>query len=536
MIEMRELTTGQRAVLIAATLPMIGAGGLGAWGTYTNITAEFGRAATALGVVSAGEGVTLVLALVMVGLTMLGQAAPWPVRVGLWAAPVAAAATGVAVADNGTEAVVYGITPMAMCASAEGLGLLARRIVVYRTGVDIEAQRRNARIMRRIAYHRARAGRHPKDGVRNRSTLISWWLLRRAGEGDAELGADLIGVQRLKLTEGAGLALDDMLAAGPQAHELITAEPHEPTQPVAALDQTPVAESASRLQRAPKQQPPSEPAGPVGEQLEDFASLLGMAHAPVVYFVRNGSRVKIGVTQNLARRMRSISLRPSDVIRVEHGHTTYETLLRDRFRALRVGDTNWFELRGELTEYLGLLDEKAHGLTAGEQGENSRDEPEPEQGEPEPEHEKTALPTQPLTETPAPPADEQQVNGTGASQPQDGREPTAREQQREQEYEREPVPSASTEMRQIIELAAKLQGGQRITKSTAAPLLGVSAATAQRRLTKAHRVVELASRLKAGERLTPATAAPLLGVDEKTAEARLIEARKLNGEGTGFYA
>ncbi|MEV8546935.1 GIY-YIG nuclease family protein [Streptomyces sp. NPDC051572] len=531
MIEMRELTTGQRAVLIAATIPMMGAGGLGAWGTYTNITAEFGRAATALGVVAAGEGVTLVLALVMVGLTMLGQAAPWPVRVGLWAAPVAAAATGVVVADNGTEAVVYGITPMAMCASAEGLGLLARRIVVYRTGVDIEAQRRNARIMRRIAYHRARAGRHPKDGVRNRSTLISWWLLRRAGEGDAELGADLIGVQRLKLTEGAGLALDDMLAAGPQVHELITAEPQEPTQPVAALDQTPVAESAPRLQHAPKQQPPSEPAGPVGEPLEDFASLLlGMAHAPIVYFVRNGSRVKIGVTQNLGRRMRSISLRPSDVIRVEHGHTTYETLLRDRFRALRVGDTNWFELRGELTEYLGLLDDKAHGLTAGE---TSRDEPEPEQGEPE--HEKTASPTPPLTETPALPADEQQVNGTGASQAQDGREP-AREQQREPEYEREPVPSASTEMRQIIELAAKIQGGQRITKSTAAPLLGVSAATAQRRLTKAHRVVELASRLKAGERLTPATAAPLLGVDEKTAEARLIEARKLNGEGTGFYA
>src|SRR5690606_33343841 len=110
-----------------------------------------------LGVVAAGEGVTLVLALVMVLLTMLGQAAPWPVRAGLWAAPIAAAVVGIVVADSLTEAVVYGVTPMAMCAAAEGLGLVARRLVVYRTRVDVETQRRNAAIMRRIAYHRARS-------------------------------------------------------------------------------------------------------------------------------------------------------------------------------------------------------------------------------------------------------------------------------------------------------------------------------------------------------------------------------------------
>ncbi|MGO4425174.1 hypothetical protein AB4Z54_42445, partial [Streptomyces sp. MCAF7] len=108
MTETRELTQGQCVILIAAAVPMVGAGGLGAWGTYTNVVTEFGRAATAIGVVSAGEGVTLVLALVMVGLTMLGQAAPWPVRLGLWIAPVGAALTGVTVADNLKEAVVYG--------------------------------------------------------------------------------------------------------------------------------------------------------------------------------------------------------------------------------------------------------------------------------------------------------------------------------------------------------------------------------------------------------------------------------------------
>ncbi|MCX4824869.1 hypothetical protein OG883_34455 [Streptomyces sp. NBC_01142] len=167
------LTRGQKVVLVAATAPMIGAGVAGGWGTYTNIVTEFGRAATALGVVAAGEGVTLVLALVMVGLTMLGQSAPTPVRAGLWLAPIAAALTGIVVADSGTEAVVYGMTPMAMSASAEGIGLLARRIVVHRTGMDMEVQRRNADTVQRLAYHRARAANHPSERARKRSLRAS---------------------------------------------------------------------------------------------------------------------------------------------------------------------------------------------------------------------------------------------------------------------------------------------------------------------------------------------------------------------------
>ena len=91
---MKKLTGGQIAVLTAATIPMIGAGGLGAWGTYTNITSVFHRSATALGVVAAGEGATLVLALVLVGLTMLGQASPLAVRAGLWLLPATASVTG----------------------------------------------------------------------------------------------------------------------------------------------------------------------------------------------------------------------------------------------------------------------------------------------------------------------------------------------------------------------------------------------------------------------------------------------------------
>lgn len=209
-----KLTRGQIVVLVAATIPMVAAGGLGGWGTYTNITAEFGRAATALGVVSAGEGVTLVLSLVMIGLTMLGQAAPAPVRAGLWLAPIAAALTGVVVADNVTEAVVYAMTPMAMSVSAEGLGLLARRIVVHRTGVDMEVQRRNAETVQRLAYHRARAANHPDDRARKRSAKKSWRLAKRVGVGDTELGGQLVEVQRTRLSDGADAALLDMLTVG----------------------------------------------------------------------------------------------------------------------------------------------------------------------------------------------------------------------------------------------------------------------------------------------------------------------------------
>ncbi|MFF3060885.1 conjugal transfer protein [Streptomyces sp. NPDC057909] len=213
----KQLTRGQIIVLAAATVPMIGAGAAGGWGTYTNITAEFHRAATALGVVAAGEGVTLVLALVMVGLTMLGQAAPAPVRAGLWIAPIAAAVTGIVVADDATEAVVYAMTPMAMSASAEGLGLLARRIVVHRTGVDMEVQRRNAETLQRLAYHQARAANHPSKGARKRSLSASWRLAARVGEDDAELGVNLVHVQRERLTDGADAALAGMFTVGAAA-------------------------------------------------------------------------------------------------------------------------------------------------------------------------------------------------------------------------------------------------------------------------------------------------------------------------------
>ncbi|MFE7072690.1 hypothetical protein ACFU96_21670 [Streptomyces sp. NPDC057620] len=231
---MKKFTGGQITVLVATTIPMIAVGTGGAIGTYANAASVLHRKETALGVVAAGEGATLVAALVMIVVTMLGQAAPRIVRAALWLLPLAASVMGLAIAPTKTEAVVFALTPLAMTASAEGISFLARRIVVHRTGIDIEARQRNATTLRQIAYHRARAERHPWKWVRRRSTLKVWRLLNHAGEGDTELGSGLVAVQRERLTEGADSALANMLGSAPAHPELPPAQPPVSREPEAA--------------------------------------------------------------------------------------------------------------------------------------------------------------------------------------------------------------------------------------------------------------------------------------------------------------
>ncbi|MGW5335038.1 conjugal transfer protein [Streptomyces bauhiniae] len=213
----RQLTKGQAAVLIAAAVAMLAVGGFGAWGTFTNVTAEFHRAATAGGVVAAGEGLTLILSLIMLGRTMLGMASPAAVRAGLWLAPVSASFTGLAMADTVTESAVYAVTPLAMSGAAEGLGLIARSIVVYRTGVDAEVMRRNADVARRLAYERAVADSHPDKRKKKWAVRRYWRLAQHVGVGDAQLGVGLVDVQRTRVREGADAALASMYGASATA-------------------------------------------------------------------------------------------------------------------------------------------------------------------------------------------------------------------------------------------------------------------------------------------------------------------------------
>ncbi|GGL98299.1 hypothetical protein GCM10010129_47540 [Streptomyces fumigatiscleroticus] len=205
----KPLTKIQIGVLTAAFAPMLATGVVGGIGTYSNIGHAYGTG-TALGALGAGEGATAVLALVLLGLTMLGQSSPRVVRIGLWALPAAAAVMGAMAAPDTGRTVVYALTPMGMSVSAEGMAFLARRIVVHTDGRDAENERRTADVVQALAYHRARAAHHPVSRVRKRSDRASWRLARKVGVGDAALGSRLLDVQRDRITDGADAALASM--------------------------------------------------------------------------------------------------------------------------------------------------------------------------------------------------------------------------------------------------------------------------------------------------------------------------------------
>jgi hypothetical protein len=208
------LTKTQKAVLSLALVPMIAVGIMGGYGTYSNISGAYGSG-TAIGALAAGEGATAVLALLLLGLTLLGQSSPLVIRIGLWALPATAAVMGATAATEGTgQTLVYAATPLAITASAEGLAFLVRRIVVATAGRDIEAEARAAAVIRDLAYHQARAAAHPSARVQKRSVRRSWRLARKVGHGDVALGTQLLDVQRTRLVAGADVALERMFTPG----------------------------------------------------------------------------------------------------------------------------------------------------------------------------------------------------------------------------------------------------------------------------------------------------------------------------------
>ncbi|PAK25803.1 hypothetical protein CJD44_14340 [Streptomyces sp. alain-838] len=288
---MRKLTKGQIAILVVASILMAGVGGFGAWGTYTNTVEEFHRQATAAGVVAAGEGLTLILALVMLLRTMLGQSSPAIVRLGMWLAPVSASCIGVTIASTAREAAVYAVTPLAMSGAAEGLGFVARSVVVYSTGVDAETMRRNADIARQLAHNQAVAKGHP-DARKQKSAVRRYWKLAKyVGYGDAELGAGLVEVQRHRVKDGADAALASMYGAAPAAVEEPPARPR-PVSATAALrahfaDMDP-ADAIRLAHDARPDAPPAELAhllGTYGLAVDTVAVALVLGRKPAEYEV-----------------------------------------------------------------------------------------------------------------------------------------------------------------------------------------------------------------------------------------------------------
>jgi hypothetical protein len=103
------------------------------------------------------------------------------------------------------------------------------------------------------------------------------------------------------------------------------------------------------LPKAPR--PSTELRGPAGTPVEDLSSLRGM-HGPIVYFLGNGNRVKIGTTRDLMSRIGKLCLRFDNLLCAFHGGHDIERRFHSLFAAYRVGTSEWFEIRGELADFI----------------------------------------------------------------------------------------------------------------------------------------------------------------------------------------
>lgn len=75
-------------------------------------------------------------------------------------------------------------------------------------------------------------------------------------------------------------------------------------------------------------------------------------HEPLVYFVRNGSRIKIGWTTNIKGRMTALALPMSAVELTIPGGPAEEDMMHSRFHASRISRTEWFESTEELEDFI----------------------------------------------------------------------------------------------------------------------------------------------------------------------------------------
>ncbi|HEY6114863.1 MAG TPA: GIY-YIG nuclease family protein [Candidatus Dormibacteraeota bacterium] len=75
-------------------------------------------------------------------------------------------------------------------------------------------------------------------------------------------------------------------------------------------------------------------------------------HAPLVYFIRNGNRMKIGTTTELKRRIRTLALRQENVALLVNGDQRREREFHKQFAEHRIGRTEWFAYEGTLADYV----------------------------------------------------------------------------------------------------------------------------------------------------------------------------------------
>ena len=88
-------------------------------------------------------------------------------------------------------------------------------------------------------------------------------------------------------------------------------------------------------------------------------------HPPIVYVLRNGTRVKIGTTTHLRNRVHRLALRLDDVVFALEGGRELEQALHRRFASQRVGDTEWFTETGDLAAFIATHSGETHRSETG---------------------------------------------------------------------------------------------------------------------------------------------------------------------------
>lgn len=221
------------ALLGITAVAFLGVGVGGAVATYKNLYATLGSTSEAASVVLAGEGAVLVASLVCISLAMLGQSTPFLARTALWLLPLAGSSAGAYLASTPKERVVYALSPVAMAVAAEGLNLVARRVVTYLGGRDANSDARNAALVAAITYHQGRSRNHPGWLAKWYSKRQVWRLAGRLTVTDPELVVGLTNVQSHRLTAGADVALSALLGDG--VAEAIAPVAEVVAEPVAAV-------------------------------------------------------------------------------------------------------------------------------------------------------------------------------------------------------------------------------------------------------------------------------------------------------------
>lgn len=202
-----KLTWGQVTVLVITSLPMALAGIAGGIASYFNFASVLAERSYAASIVLAGEGATVICAMVALAVTLMGQHTPAPARAGLWLIPLAASVAGGIIAPDLNTKIVMSLSPLAMTAAGEGVALVARRVVAYRTGTDIEQQRRSGLLL----WHANRAANGRGLGQRISRAAV-WRLTKQFAATDGQLSVQLGETQRYRINEGADANLAAVLS------------------------------------------------------------------------------------------------------------------------------------------------------------------------------------------------------------------------------------------------------------------------------------------------------------------------------------